>query len=87
MNPHSGMTYELFGEGEYGDPPAPGAKMDPQTALANGVINFEDLDAEHKEDFEQMLEARTPLVAVDEQVVQKLRLGERELRRRKQRRR
>lgn len=87
MNPYSGMTYELYPTGEAGDPPMWGATIPASDAVESGAINFEALDEEHKEDLEALIEKRGRLVAVNEEVVQKLRLGERELRRRKQRRR
>lgn len=84
MDPRSGMTFELSGEGA--DPPVFGATM--EADLAAKLLAGEDAeDATKRSRLAEMAAAGEPVVAVDEEVVQKLRLGEKELRRRRQRRR
>jgi hypothetical protein len=87
MNPDSGMLYELSVTSPFNDPPVAGATIDAETALREGLIEKEQLSSAQRSDLEDMIERRLRLVAVSEPVVQKLRLGEKELRRRKQRRR
>ena len=67
-------------------------RLDPEAALGE-EIKLGDVLKEHQialEDRARAVEAQkintAPIVAVDAEVVQKLRLGERELRRRRQRR-
>ena len=89
MDPRTGRIYELSGEGD-GDPPAIGATIGADAVLRNELLADRagvEADPEAMTRLEEMAERRERLVAVDESVVQKLRLGEKELRRRKQRRR
>lgn len=78
MDPRSGELYRLRAE----------------EAAAGDVLRAKDAraaDMETREKLKALMEEEggpdRPLVMVDEQVVQKLRLGEKELRRRRQRRR
>ena len=86
MNPHSGMIYELAVKGDAQDPPAFGATIPAAAAVSEGMIDLGELDEARRIDLEDLIERGGKLVSVDEPVVQKLRLGERELRRRRQRR-
>lgn len=84
MDPRSGMVFELNGEGA--DPPVFGATMDAETAKALLAEKQDGLEAKAAR-LDEMAASGDRVVAVDEAVVQKLRLGEKELRRRRQRRR
>lgn len=84
MDPRTGMVFELSGEGD--DPPFFGATMDAEAAKALLAEKQDDLEAKAAR-LDEMAKSGDRVVAVDEAVVQKLRLGEKELRRRKQRRR
>lgn len=84
MNPYSGRTYELLGR--EGDAPMPGATVEAKAAIASGMIDVDGLDDEHREDLEELVAKGGRLVAVEAEAVQRLRLGDRELRRRRQRR-
>lgn len=84
MDPRTGMIFELDGEGA--DPPAFGATIDAEAAKALLSEKQDELEAKQAR-LEAMAEQGDRVVAVDAEVVQKLRLGEKELRRRRQRRR
>lgn len=86
MNPEDGAIMRLRTPADA----RPGDQIDPAAALKEGLAADED----SKEKLMEMLERANaagrdpaPVTLVDESVVQKLRLGEKELRRRKQRRR
>lgn len=86
MDPETGRLARLHMEEEM----RAGSAIDPREALEKELA----ADEESKEAILEMLERADkegrdppPLVAVDEPVVQRLRLGDKELRRRRQRRR
>lgn len=84
MDPRSGFVYNLT---EEADPPAPGAKIEAFTAMQEGYVELEGLEGEKLDRLKEMAEKGESLVAVEAEAAQRARLGDRELRRRKQRRR
>jgi hypothetical protein len=84
MDPRTGFTYNLTDEA---DPPVLGAKIDAFTALASGYVELGGVSEEKVERLEQMAKNHEELVAVGAEAAQRARLGDRELRRRRQRRR
>lgn len=85
MDTRDGHVYNMLGEGD--DPPAFGAKINAADADAQGLIDTEGLSTEAQDRLKEMIDNDEDLVAVGEKAAQRARLGDRELRRRKQRRR
>lgn len=85
MDPRTGYTYDLSHEA---DPPALGAKIPADVALNEGLVEGIDaMEPEVRKRLAEMAENREELVAVGPDAAQRARLGDRELRRRRQRRR
>lgn len=78
MDPHSGLTYTLQHEGEVGD------KLAAAEALEKLAYTPPADDLEH---LKKMAAEQKDLVLVGQEAAQRARLGDRELRRRRQRRR
>lgn len=85
MDPRTGFVYNLTDEA---DPPAFGAKIPAEAALAAGMVEDpEALPPELQARLKEMVEKDEDLVAIGAEAAQRARLGDRELRRRRQRRR
>lgn len=88
MDPHTGFVYDLT---ESADPPRDGAKIRVDDALEQGLIEAPGLTSELSGDavirLAEMAAKGEELVAVGAEAAQRARLGDRELRRRRQRRR
>lgn len=85
MDPRTGYMYNLTDEA---DPPALGAKIPADVAVKEGLVEGVDsLPKELVDRLKEMEANREPLVAVGAEAAQRARLGDRELRRRRQRRR
>lgn len=91
MDPRTGFVYDII---EPGDPPRDGAKIRADVALEEGIIDVLGRSMEglgigrdHEDRLAEMVENKEELVAVGAEAAQRARLGDRELRRRRQRRR
>lgn len=74
MDPRSGFVYNLTDEA---DPPVLGAKVEAFTAIQEGYIELDGLEAEKLTRLEEMAKNGESLVAVDAQAAQRARLGDR----------
>lgn len=86
MDPRTGYVYDLKDLPE-ADPPYFGAKIGADAALAQGLVETDGLEDDQRARLEEMAAKSEDLIAVEAAAAQRLRLGDRELRRRKQRRR